>query len=161
MSLNAFFAYTVVQGFGYPWQVALMAVFIEELIFIVLSLTNVREAIFDSIPLALKHAVSVGIGLYIAFIGLKSAGVIVDNPSTLVGLVNFRAQFSTAGISALLALAGGGKLCYCRALYQTGERVYPAGYPAHLGHGYPVPADGHLCPRPPKAGTTPCCPPLR
>ena len=106
MGLNAFFAYTVVGNFGYPWQVALLAVFVEGIIFIVLSLTNVREAIFDAIPLALKHAVSVGIGLYIAFIGLKSAGVIVDNPSTLVGLVNFRTNFSTAGISALLALVG-------------------------------------------------------
>jgi len=106
MGLNAFFAYTVVQNFGYPWQVALLAVFVEGIIFIVLSLTNVREAIFDSIPLSLKHGVSVGIGLYIAFIGLKSAGVVVDNSSTLVGLVNFRAEFSTAGISALLALVG-------------------------------------------------------
>lgn len=106
MGLNAFFAYTVVQTFGYPWQVALLAVFIEGIIFIVLSLTNVREAIFDSIPLALKHGVSVGIGLYIAFIGLKSAGVIVDNASTLVSLVNFRQNFSTSGISALLALIG-------------------------------------------------------
>ena len=105
MGLNAYFAYTVVLGFGYSWQLALLAVFVEGLIFIVLSLTNVREAIFDSIPLALKHAVSVGIGLYIAFIGLQSAGVIVDS-STLVGLVNFRTNFSTAGISALLALVG-------------------------------------------------------
>ena len=106
MGLNAFFTYTVVQTFGYPWQVALLAVFIEGIVFIILSLTNVREAIFDSIPLALKHGVSVGIGLYIAFIGLKSAGIIVDNPSTLVGLVNFQTNFSTAGISALLALVG-------------------------------------------------------
>ena len=105
MGLNAYFAYTVVLGFGYSWQLALLAVFVEGLIFIVLSLTNVREAIFDSIPLALKHAVSVGIGIYIAFIGLQSAGVIVDS-STLVGLVNFRTNFSTAGISALLALVG-------------------------------------------------------
>ena len=68
MGLNAYFAYTVVIGFGYSWQVALLAVFIEGVIFLVLSLTNVREAIFDSIPLSLKKAVSVGIGLYIAFI---------------------------------------------------------------------------------------------
>ena len=106
MGLNAYFAYTVVLGFGYPWQVALLAVFVEGIVFIVMSLTNVREAIFNAIPLCLKHAVSVGIGLYIAFIGLKSAGVIVDNTSTLVGLVNFRTDFSTAGISALLALIG-------------------------------------------------------
>ena len=106
MGLNAFFAYTVVQNFGYPWQVALLAVFVEGIVFIILSLTNVREAIFDCIPLSLKNAVSVGVGLYIAFIGLKSAGVIVDNASTLVGVVNFRANFSTAGIFALLALIG-------------------------------------------------------
>ena len=105
MGLNAYFAYTVVLGFGYPWQVAMLAVFVEGIIFIVLSLTNVREAIFDSIPLALKHAVSVGIGLFIAFIGLQGAGVIVGS-STLVGLVNFHANFSTSGICALLALVG-------------------------------------------------------
>ncbi len=106
MGLNAFFAYTVVQGFGYSWQLALFAVFVEGIIFIILSLTNVREAIFDAIPLTLKHAVSVGIGLYIAFIGLKSAGIIVDNSSTLVALTNFKLNFSTAGITALLALIG-------------------------------------------------------
>ena len=105
MGLNAYFAYTVVLGFGYPWQIAMLAVFVEGLIFIVLSLTNVREAIFDTIPLALKHAVSVGIGLFIAFIGLQGAGVIVGS-STLVGLVNFHANFSTSGICALLALVG-------------------------------------------------------
>ena len=105
MGLNAYFAYTVVLGFGYPWQVAMLAVFVEGIIFIVLSLTNVREAIFDSIPLALKHAVSVGIGLFIAFIGLQGAGVIVGS-STLVGLVNFHANFSTSGVCALLALVG-------------------------------------------------------
>ena len=105
MGLNAYFAYTVVLGFGYPWQIAMLAVFVEGLIFIVLSLTNVREAIFDSIPLPLKHAVSVGIGLFIAFIGLQGAGVIIGS-STLVGLVNFHANFSTSGICALLALVG-------------------------------------------------------
>lgn len=105
MGLNAYFAYTVVLGFGYPWQIAMLAVFVEGLIFIVLSLTNVREAIFDTIPLALKHAVSVGIGLFIAFIGLQGAGIIVSS-STLVGLVNFRTNFSTSGICALLALIG-------------------------------------------------------
>lgn len=106
MGLNAFFAYTVVQIMGYPWQVALLAVFIEGIIFIILSLTNVREAIFNAIPITLKQAVSVGIGIYIAFIGLKSAGVVVNNDSTLVALVSFRADFSTAGICALLALIG-------------------------------------------------------
>ena len=70
MGLNAYMAYTVVAGYGYSWQVALLAVFIEGLIFVVLSLTNVREAIFNAIPLNLKRGVSVGIGLFIAFIGL-------------------------------------------------------------------------------------------
>lgn len=106
MGLNAFFAYTVVGILGYPWQVALFAVFIEGIIFIILSLTNVREAIFNAIPVTLKHAVSVGIGLYIALIGLKSAGVVVDNPSTLVSIVSFRESFSDAGICALLAIIG-------------------------------------------------------
>lgn len=72
MGLNAYFAYTVVLGYGYSWQAALTAVFAEGIIFIVLSLTNVREAIFNSIPASLKSAVSVGIGLFIAFIGLQN-----------------------------------------------------------------------------------------
>ena len=74
MGLNAFFAYTVCGNMGYPWQVALLAVFVEGIVFIVLSLTNVREALFNVIPLSLKKAVSVGIGVYIAFIGLQNAG---------------------------------------------------------------------------------------
>lgn len=106
MGLNAFFAYTVVLGFGYSWQTALLAVLIEGIIFIILSLTNVREAIFNSIPLSLKTAVSVGIGLFIAFIGLQNAGLTVDNGSTLVSLVSFTDNFSTAGICALLAMIG-------------------------------------------------------
>ncbi len=106
MGLNAFFAYTVVITFGYSWQVALLAVFIEGIIFIILSLTNIREAIFNAIPLSLKHAVSVGIGLFIAFIGLQNAGLTVDNSSTLVSIVSFRENFSTAGICALLAIIG-------------------------------------------------------
>ena len=106
MGLNAFFAYTVVLGFGYSWQTALLAVLIEGIIFIILSLTNVREAIFNSIPLSLKTAVSVGIGLFIAFIGLQNAGLTVDNAATLVSLVSFTENFSTAGICALLAIVG-------------------------------------------------------
>ena len=106
MGLNAFFAYTVVLGFGYSWQTALLAVLIEGIIFIILSLTNVREAIFNSIPLSLKTAVSVGIGLFIAFIGLQNAGITVGNASTLVSLVSFTENFSTAGICALLAIVG-------------------------------------------------------
>lgn len=106
MGLNAFLAYTVVLGFGYSWQIALLAVFVEGLVFIVLSLTNVREAIFDSIPLQLKGAVSVGIGFFIAFIGLQNAGLTVDNASTLVSITSFTDNFSTAGVSALLAVVG-------------------------------------------------------
>lgn len=106
MGLNAFFAYTVVLTLGYSWQVALLAVFVEGLVFIFMSLTNMREAIFNSIPLSLKNAVSVGVGIYIAFIGLKSAGIIVANESTFVALTDFRINFSTAGICSLLALCG-------------------------------------------------------
>ena len=106
MGLNAFFAYTVVLGFGYSWQTALLAVLIEGIIFIILSLTNVREAIFNSIPLSLKTAVSVGIGIFIAFIGLQNAGLTVDNPSTLVSITNFTENFSTSGICGLLAFIG-------------------------------------------------------
>ena len=106
MGLNAYMAYTVCGSMGYPWQVALLAVFIEGIIFIILSLTSVREAIFDSIPLALKRAVSVGIGMFIAFIGLQNAGLSVDSSGTLVTLVNFREDFHTKGICALLAIIG-------------------------------------------------------
>ena len=105
MGLNAYMAYTVVLGMGYTWQVALLAVFVEGVIFIVLSLTSVREAIFNAIPLPLKRAVSVGIGLFIAFIGLQNAGICVGG-ATLVELTDFTANFNTAGISALLAILG-------------------------------------------------------
>ena len=80
MGLNAYFAYTVVLGMGYTWQVALTDVFVEGIIFIILSLTSVREAIFNAIPRNLKAAVSVGIGLFIAFIGLQNANIVVGAP---------------------------------------------------------------------------------
>ena len=105
MGLNAFLAYTVVLDLGYSWQTALLAVFIEGIIFIVLSLTNIREAIFNCIPLSLKKAVSVGIGLFICFIGLQNAGLCTDS-ATLVSLVDFTENFTTAGICALLAVVG-------------------------------------------------------
>ena len=105
MGLNAFMAYTVVAGYGYSWQVALLAVFIEGIIFIILSLTSVHEAIFNAIPLTLKKGVSVGIGLFIAFIGLQNAGLSVDS-STLVTITSFTENFHTSGICALLALVG-------------------------------------------------------
>ena len=111
MGLNAYFAYTVVIGMGYSWQYALTAVFAEGIVFIVLSLTNVREAIFNSIPMNLKHAVSVGIGLFIAFIGLQNAKIVVGNDSTLVSIFSFKSSvaegtFSSQGITVLLALIG-------------------------------------------------------
>ena len=106
MGLNAYFAFTVCGSCGYSWRIALFAVFVEGLIFILLSVSNVREALFNAIPLSLKHGASVGIGLFIAFIGLQNAGIIIDNDSTLVGIVSFRSTFHTAGICALLALIG-------------------------------------------------------
>ena len=100
MGLNAFFAYTVCAVMGYTWQFALTAVFLEGLVFLLLTVTNLREKIVDVIPNTLKNAIGAGIGLYIAFIGLKSAGVIVDNPATLVSL----GKLSTS--NAILALIG-------------------------------------------------------
>ena len=105
MGLNAYLAYTVVLGQGLSWQVALFAVFVEGIIFIIMSLTNVREAIFNAIPLTLKKGVSVGIGLFIAFIGLQNAGLCVDS-STLVTITSFTENFNTHGICALLAVIG-------------------------------------------------------
>ena len=125
MGLNAYFAYTVVLGYGYSWQAALTAVFAEGIIFIVLSLTNVREAIFNSIPASLKSAVSVGIGLFIAFIGLQNAKIVLPNSSTVAGLYSLSSYnanlqsaatlngteyvagtFNDVGITVLLAVIG-------------------------------------------------------
>ena len=106
MGLNAYFAFTVCGTMGYSWQIALAAVFVEGLVFIVLSLTNVRESIFNAIPMTLKKAVSAGIGLFIAFIGLQGGYLVVDNPSTLVSYVDFAGEFNTKGICAVLALVG-------------------------------------------------------
>ena len=111
MGLNAYFAYTVVLSMGYTWQMALAAVFVEGLIFIVLSLTNVREAIFNAIPISLKHAVSAGIGLFIAFIGMQNSKMVVDNPATLISVYPFHSSveaglFRSQGITVLLALIG-------------------------------------------------------
>ena len=105
MGLNAYLAYTVVGNMGYSWEIALLAVLVEGVIFIVLSLTNVREAIFNAIPLTLKRGVSVGIGLFIAFIGLQNAQLCVDS-STLVTITSFTSNFRTTGITALLAVIG-------------------------------------------------------
>lgn len=100
MGLNAFFVYSVCMGMGYSWQFALTAVLLEGIIFIILTLTNVREAIVNAIPLSLRNAIGAGIGLFIAFIGLESAGVIIKDEATLVALGDI-----TSG-SALLALIG-------------------------------------------------------
>jgi AGZA family xanthine/uracil permease-like MFS transporter len=114
MGLNAYFAYTVVIGMGYSWQTALTAVFVEGVIFIILSVTNVREAIFNAIPANLKVAVSVGIGLFIAFIGLQNAKIVIGG-STLVQLFSVakynevngvNATFNDVGITVLLAIIG-------------------------------------------------------
>lgn len=110
MGLNAYFAYTVVLQMGYSWEMALTAVFAEGIIFIILSLTNVRERIFNAIPMNLKHSVSAGIGIYIAFIGMQNAKIVVDS-TTLVSFYSFKdsvqnGTFSTEGITVLLALIG-------------------------------------------------------
>lgn len=106
LGLNAYFAYTVCGAMGYSWQFALFAVFVEGIIFIILSVTNVREAIFNAIPLQLKKGISVGIGLFVAFIGFQNGNIVVNSDSTLVTVVNFRENFHTVGISALLAIIG-------------------------------------------------------
>lgn len=111
MGLNAYFAYTVCLGMGYSWQVALAAIFVEGIIFVILSLTNVREAIFDAIPINLKFAITAGVGLFITIIGLKNSGLVVASDATLVKMFSFHGSiadgtWSTQGISALLALAG-------------------------------------------------------
>lgn len=111
MGLNAYFAYTVCIGMGLSWEIALTAVFVEGIIFIILSITNVREAIFNSIPATLKIAVSVGIGLFITFIGLQNANIAVLNESTKVAMFSFTGSvkagtFNTEGISVILAMAG-------------------------------------------------------
>lgn len=106
MGLNAYFAFTVCGAMGYSWQIALLAVFVEGIIFIILSITNVREAIFNAIPATLKSAVSVGIGLFVAFIGLQDAKIIIADGATLVTYQKFHDNFSSIGITALLALIG-------------------------------------------------------
>lgn len=111
MGLNAYFAYTVVLSQGYSWQTALAAVFIEGLLFILLSLTSVREAIFNSIPHALKLGVTCGIGIFILFIGLQNSGLVVSDASTMLAIYPFREAISSgavrsSGIGAILAFAG-------------------------------------------------------
>lgn len=116
MGLNAFFAFTVVIGMGYSWQFALTAVLIEGIIFLVLTAFNVREVIVNAIPMNLKHSISAGIGLFIAFIGMQNAGIIVHNDATLVSLGNMGSHsiwiafFGLIIIGVLLALKVKGAL---------------------------------------------------
>lgn len=100
MGLNAFFAFTLVQGMGYSWQTAMTAMFIEGVIFILITFLNVREMILNSIPMNLRYAISAGIGMFIAFIGLKNAGIIEANPATFVTL----GQFTPASVLAMLGI---------------------------------------------------------
>ena len=107
MGLNAYFAFTVCGDMGYSWPFALLAVFVEGLVFLALSVTPVREAIFNAIPLSLKKAVAAGIGLFITLIALKSAGILIPDQATYIKLVNFHtAHFHTTCIVALMALVG-------------------------------------------------------
>ena len=111
MGLNAYFAYTVVLGMGYSWEVALAAIFLEGAVFAVISMTSLRDKIFAAIPLNLKYAISAGIGLFITIIGLKSSGLVVSSQATLVSIFSFTGSvaagtFNTAGISVVLFLVG-------------------------------------------------------
>ena len=107
MGLNAFLTFGVVLGMGYSWQFALLAVFVEGLVFLALSLTPVRESIFNSIPFSIKKAVAAGIGLFICFIAMQTANVVVDNQATLVGLQHFaKGDFNAQDVAAILAILG-------------------------------------------------------
>ncbi|WP_296256941.1 NCS2 family permease [uncultured Ezakiella sp.] len=105
MGLNAYFAFTVCLGLGYDWQFAITAVLVEGFIFIILSFLKAREAIFDLIPLSLKKAVSAGIGLFIALIGMQNAGIIVANDATLVGLGSLVEKPAIVAICGLLIIS--------------------------------------------------------
>ncbi|MFC5465673.1 NCS2 family permease [Lederbergia graminis] len=105
MGINAFFAFTVVIGYGVPWQTALAGTFVSGLIFFILTLTKIRETIINAIPEQLKLAVAAGIGLFIAFLGLQSAGIVADNPDTLVQLGNLRDPETLLAIFGLVVTA--------------------------------------------------------
>lgn len=111
MGLNAYFAYTVVLGMGYSWETALAAIFLEGVVFALISLTSLRDKIFNAIPLNLKYAISAGIGLFITIIGLKISGLVISSSATLVSIFSFTGSmadgtFNTAGISVVLFLVG-------------------------------------------------------
>ena len=129
MGLNAYFAFTICAQKGYSWHVALAAVFIEGIIFIILSAINVREAIFNAIPANMKKAVSVGIGMYIAFIGLQNAGVVINNASTCVSLGTCSDWYHH----------------HTGAGYQKGKGRTSGWYPDYMDSGYHLPACRGLC----------------
>ncbi len=111
MGLNAYFAYAVVLGMGYSWETALAAIFLEGVVFALISLTSLRDKIFNAIPLNLKYAISAGIGLFITIIGLKNSGLVIGSSATLVSIFSFTGSmadgtFNTAGISVVLFLVG-------------------------------------------------------
>ncbi|MGC9355156.1 MAG: NCS2 family permease [Mariniphaga sp.] len=149
MGLNAFFAFTVVLGMGHSWQFALTAVFLEGILFLILTAFNIRELIVNAIPLSVKHAVSAGIGLFIAFIGLQNAGVIVNNDATLVGLGNMGSpavMIALGGIiltAVLLALKVKGALLI--GIFAATIAGLPVGV-THMPEGHLVGAPPSLSP---------------
>lgn len=105
MGLNAFFAFTVVLGSKIPWETALGAVFISGILFVLLSVLGARQAIVKAIPISLKFAITAGIGAFLAFLGLKSAGIVVSNPATLLGLGSLSAPSAWVALVGLLLTA--------------------------------------------------------
>ena len=145
MGLNAFLAYGVVLGMGYSWQFALLAVFVEGLVFLALSLTPVREGIFNAIPFSIKKAVAAGIGLFICFIALQTSRIVVDNGATLVDCIDFHSvPFHTQGICAILAL--GGTLLMCVMLAKGLKGAILFGILATWGLGMVAQATGLYVP---------------
>ena len=130
MGLNAYFAFTVCGNMGYSWKVALMAVFFEGIIFIILSLTNVREAIFNAIPTTLKKGVSAGIGLFIAFIGLQGGHIVVNNDTTLLSYVNFRDNWQYR--RNLCSTCTDRSASYCNFIHQKSQGIYSDRYSGYL-----------------------------
>ncbi len=105
MGLNAYFTYVVVKGMGVPWQAALGAVFMSGVVFMVLTLAGIRQMILSAIPTELYSAVSAGVGVFIAFIGLKNAGLVVANPATFVALGNLRSASAAVSVFGLIVIA--------------------------------------------------------
>ena len=141
MGLNAYFAYTVVLSMGYTWEMALAAVFVEGIIFLALSMTNVREQIFNSIPMNLKYAVSAGIGLFIAFIGLQNAHIVVDSATLVVLLQGIRCKRYV--LQRRHHRAAGTHRCsdHWRTFSKRHKGQHSLGHPDHLGTWYCMPAD--------------------